>query len=664
VPKCPTCKQKVTSEAVECSVCGSWLGVEDDGGTGSQPVLVMAVVPAYESRSELPTSPSRIAAVEVTTPVMSGLHDIIEIEDEDGDTDDDDDTDTDDLFGFDGGRTPIPAVRELLAPPTEQARTRDEWVNLAERYVGAERLTDALDAYERAFQKGGMDPQVLERMVELSERTGDALRLSRSLATLAHIEADPTRRADFLIRAARVTRDQRHELAKAAAGLKAALESDPDRLDAFQELSALHSECADWETLVADYQFMIEKHASRAEPNRPLLSKLWRKLGTLLADPLQRFEEAALAVQTATDLAPDDVKNLATLLDIYKLAPGHQRDAIRTLSRLIEAETDPSQQVGDLKALAKLYLEVSDHDAAFCCLRVLCFLGEATEQEQAFVEKLRRRVVKIPEVVFTADMWTQAILPKGYPQSVASIMGLLAPAVAYKFGHDLEFHGVSNKDRIDPEEPLLFNTLMKRVSKIFGVDGGLDVYLKDGVEGLGLINGLLDPPALIVDRSMLSGRGAAELAFAVARLLALQKQDFYLAGISPLNNLEVFVMGATKFVLPEAPIPASKDIEWITKSIRTRLDDDRRDRLQKGLHALIEAGTVLELERYLLTVDMAANRLAFIIADDLEAAADAIARDQEANALSSADKRLDQLLSYAISPPYLRLRRDLGITAA
>jgi hypothetical protein len=59
--------------------------------------------------------------------------------------------------------------------------------------------------------------------------------------------------------------------------------------------------------------------------------------------------------------------------------------------------------------------------------------------------------------------------------------------------------------------------------------------------------------------------------------------------------------------------------------------------------------------------DLTANRVGFIVANDLETAAKAIATEGAALSTLSVKDRLRDLLAYAVSEPYFAVRRHLGL---
>ncbi len=519
-------------------------------------------------------------------------------------------------------------------------------------------------AAEARFRANQQDVAALEVMLQAAEALADPIRVSRCLATLSQVVQAPPTKADYLIRAAIVTRDQRGEAHKAAAGFRAALDHDPTRLDAFLALTEYYASQENWTALEGIYRFMIEKHSTLAQPNRLVLNKLWRKLGALLSDPIGRHQEAVLALETASRFAPEDIKNHATLFEIYQRWPGHEAQACAALNEVVLLEPDPQAQLRAMRALASFYQQQEDDDALFCTLRALAFLGEASPQESAWVEETRRKVPKIPEAAISHQLWREAVYTRNFPYDIARLLSLLAHAVGTRLENDLDTFDVTLRDRLDPEQPLLLNTLVNRICRIFGIAVPPEIYLKDEVAGLGMINGVLNPAGFLVARSLLSGHGAAELAFIVAKRLAMLKEDFYLAGISPAQDIELFLMGATKHCRPNAPITMSRDLEWIIKAIKSRLDPARLSELEKLIEGILTQQQTFSLESYFNQVDQIANRLAFLLSDSLDVAADIIVADKNASGTLNADQRLDLLVRYSVSSEYLALRKALNLVIA
>ena len=80
--------------------------------------------------------------------------------------------------------------------------------------------------------------------------------------------------------------------------------------------------------------------------------------------------------------------------------------------------------------------------------------------------------------------------------------------------------------------------------------------------------------------------------------------------------------------------------------------------LSKSLTGRIGNGLV---SGWRAATDLTANRVGFIVANDLETAAKAIATEGASLSSMSVKERLRDLLAYAVSEPYFAVRRHLGL---
>jgi len=524
---------------------------------------------------------------------------------------------------------------------------------------------EALHLLEHAFRTDSRNVAVIERMLVIARHIDDPVRISRCLATLSQLVSDPQQQANYLIEAAIVARDRRGQPEKATFGLLRALELDPDRLDAFLALTEIYSKTNAWDDLEQAYRRMIHLHSQRNPHNPKLLSKLWRKLALLIIQHSERYQDAGLAIDAAIQVDPEDVKNHGTRYDIFRQS-GDWEEAAKSLHGLIAYEHDGEELRAHFRTLGALYLEHQAYDAAFCALRTLSFLDAAKPDEQAYVDRYVVAMPRIPKAVITERMWREAIFPEDFPHIIGEIYGLVAIGVLDLLKHDLSYYKIRRKDRMDLSKPLLFNNLMRQVSSLFGLPGVPDVYARqddDGeVTGMGLFAGLLEPPAFIVDRDFLSGVRPFDVAFVTARLLALQRPDLFLASISTLEQLNGYLMAATAFARPDSGIQTNKSLNKIIKALGKKLAPHQQAALKQRIDLLVDNAIQVPVEQYMILVDDVANRLAFLVADDLTAAAEAILRDDEHIAtVRPPEARLNALIHFSVSAPYLQLRRALRL---
>ena len=77
---------------------------------------------------------------------------------------------------------------------------------------------------------------------------------------------------------------------------------------------------------------------------------------------------------------------------------------------------------------------------------------------------------------------------------------------------------------------------------------------------------------------------------------------------------------------------------------------------------LVQSGEALDLKKWVVAMDLTADRVGLIMSHDLQTTVSQIrASGDEATAVPVAE-RLKQILRYSVSEPFFEVRRRLGIT--
>lgn len=163
----------------------------------------------------------------------------------------------------------------------------------AEEARRAGRYEEAFGHYEAALQIE-LRKDVLLKMERIARKLADSVRLSRCLATLAQLEKDPAKKAEYLVRAAEVTRDGRGDPQKASTALEMAIRLTPGHEEAFSMLRSIYRRSRSWRELAQVYQRVIKHHTAQVPQSRGTLARLWGELAGLL-DRLGRAEDARVA---------------------------------------------------------------------------------------------------------------------------------------------------------------------------------------------------------------------------------------------------------------------------------------------------------------------------------------------------------------------------------
>jgi hypothetical protein len=134
--------------------------------------------------------------------------------------------------------------------------------------------------------------------------------------------------------------------------------------------------------------------------------------------------------------------------------------------------------------------------------------------------------------------------------------------------------------------------------------------------------------------------------------------------LTSATGLKAWLFAAIKLISPQFPV--TPDIEGPVKEAMAALDagvrGQARDELARVVSTLLREGAALDLKKWVVSVDLSADRAGFVLAHDLDTAAQIIKASDESASAVPGPERLRQIALYAISAEYLALRRRLRIS--
>ncbi len=566
---------------------------------------------------------------------------------------------------------------EALAktPGTEPAR-----VKLYEEIgdVWRERLKDvasAIGAYLEGL-KLGSSRVLLHKLLEAFTEQRNWRKAIETLDQLSAQETAPERRARFHYTAAVIARDELHDVELAVDKFHAALDDAPATPKAFDAIDKLLTDRKDWKNLARAYRRQL-KRAGDTYPDDKLL-ELWTRLGDICADQLNDTEAATEAYQVACELAPDDVARHEQLADLYLEAGESRRsEAIVELQYLLAHAPD---RVELYKALASLYRAEHELDKAWCVAQALVFLGAASDEEQLLYQRFRtEKFVPAPRRL-TEELWQKSIIHPKEDRFVSAIFASTLGALAAGSAQPVTAFGLSPDGRADLDhDPRAVSRIVKYVSGVLAIDPAPMVWLQEGGDGLRVANtvGLGAErqrlvPSLLVGAPQLGKTDERELAFEVGKRMAyLRPERFITLAVGTLPKLEsafaasVLASGAKLTAHDGKPFAdsASDDTKKLASSLKTTVPGQLLDQVgELSVKINNRVGNGL-ISGWRTAGDLTANRVGFIVANDLETAARTIATEGAALSSLNVKDRLRDLLAYSVSEPYFAVRRHLGLHA-
>ncbi len=222
-------------------------------------------------------------------------------------------------------------------------------------------------ALEQAVELDLSHDDALSRLQALYVARGDRQKLAELLARRLERTSDPEERIAIEVARGRALAEV-GEPAAARAALAAALDANPDHLEALEAFADVCLAEGDWQG--AEQAFIrLARHS--AEPARQ--AEIYRRLADLYDSNIPNLERAELAYQEVLKREPDDAGSVERLVSVYDRR-GMPARAIEVQTQLLDRATTPEQRRERIIRLAAIHDEV----------------GHQPKQAEAVLEKARK----------------------------------------------------------------------------------------------------------------------------------------------------------------------------------------------------------------------------------------------------------------------------------
>ncbi len=568
---------------------------------------------------------------------------------------------------------PLTSLRELYAAKEEwdnvvrTLRRRMEHADDFERFdllvaVGdilKDKLSDtekAAKSYVAALDIKPDDRNLLTKLMSVYSETKDWSRLIEIILRIAELVEEPKQLAKYYVTAASIAHKELERHGEAADYYEQALENDPTMERAFQGLVACLEAAEDWSALARAYRAQLERRAEEPAEER---AALWDALGDVYRDKLSDLNQATEAYEQAQELDPDSRRRLELLTEIYEKNPKRfYRKAVDAHMQMLRKSP---YRVESYRALRELYESLGKRDEAWCIAQVLHAIDMANPGEETLFKKHRSRHPAAAEEFFNEGIWFNDILHVDQDPLLTGIFAEITPAVVASRSQPLSTYGLEGAARRDPEtdESVMVQTL-HYVAGVTQIELPEIYYREDDPGGLSFV--FTNPPAIGIGKAALAGGPAQALAFLAGRHLSYFRPGHYLRHLVPSGSgLRAWLLAAIKLTTPAFPIPANLQtkVDKALAALGEHIEAAGRGRLHELVQKLLAAAPELDMKKWVAAVDLSADRVGFVMANDLELAAAVIKASPEDEKVQK--ERLKELYLYAASPEYLTLRQKLGI---
>lgn len=511
-------------------------------------------------------------------------------------------------------------------------------------------------SYVSALEIVPDDRNLLTKLMGVYGETKDWSRLVEVILRIAELVDDPAQLAKYYVTAASIAHNELGRHDEAADYYEQALENDPSMKRAFKGLATCLEAANNWSGLANAYRAHLQRNASAPASER---AELWDKLGDIYKDQLSDLTQATEAYEQAQELDPDSRRRLEMLTEIYEQNPKRfYRKAVEAHMAMLRKSP---YRIESYQALRQLYTDVKRPDESWCVCQTLRVLNMAGPDEEKFFKKHRSRHPAAAEEFFSEDIWFNHLVHPTQDPLLTGIFATITPAVVATRSQELSAYQIDASAKRNPESD--DSVMVQTLHYVSGVTQVAlpDVYYRKADPG-GLSLMLTAPPSIGVGKAALAGGPAQALAFLAARHLSYFRPGHNLRHLLPSGSgLRVWLLAAIKLATPQFPVPGSlsKKVDKALAALQKHVDAKGRTKLDGLVQKLLAAAPELDMKKWVAAVDLTADRVGFVMANDLELTAAVIKASPDEESVQK--ERLKELYLYSVSEAYLQLRHKIGL---
>lgn len=529
--------------------------------------------------------------------------------------------------------------------------------------ITAERFKDrprAIQSLVAALEDRPDDRKLLTKLMQLYGDEKDWPRLVDVVMKLATFVEDPKQKAKYLHTAAIVQARQMGQAEPALELLEQVIELDPTLTKAMNEAIELCRSRSDWSSVERLLRRKLEKAVSAEDVPGQL--EMYDALAELYQRDLGWLDYAITAQESAAQLEPHDLNRVRQIAALCASDLTHHIDqALQAHMKLVKAE--PQHLVEHYRTMRRLHTETKNADGAWLLCQSLHVLGYADPDEERFYQRMRSETAAPAQAVFTEPDWL-AVTHEDTDPLLTTLFATIEKAVIAARTPDLAQLGYQPSQAIElAQMPKPMTQTLYYAAGVMGIAAPPTFVVHDDQGGLSFLHART--PGIGLGRVAMSDQVPPRpAAFIAARHLSYFRPGFYLRQLlTNATGLKAWLFAAIKLISPQFPI--SPDVEGPVRESMAALDKAvrgaARDELASIVSTLIREGAALDLRKWVSAVDLSADRAGFVLAHDLDTAAQLIKASDESSSAVPGTERLRALALFAVSPEYLGLRRRLRI---
>ncbi len=273
----------------------------------------------------------------------------------------------------------------------------DLWVKIGRWYGDNLSHVDyAIHSIQQALRIDSGHLGALTALADFQRKRGSWPELVETLAKHAKLEIDYTRKVDIYLSLAELLETHLQDTGEAINAYQAALEVDPDCVDALSSLERLYRSHEMWQPLI---DTLRQRAALSTEIDDIVRAKL--EVGDLLANQLRHASAAVDAYQDVVDTDPSNLTALRALEQLYEDS-GQSEKYLEILEAQLDASPTDAERISLYERMASAWQErFGKLDRAAECLEKVITLDERNYQAYDKLSRLYRQDEKWDSLIDT-----------------------------------------------------------------------------------------------------------------------------------------------------------------------------------------------------------------------------------------------------------------------
>jgi tetratricopeptide (TPR) repeat protein len=519
----------------------------------------------------------------------------------------------------------------------------------------------AAKSFVAALEDHPDDRRLLSKLMQLYSEEKDWNKLVEVVIRLAQFVDDPKQKVKYLHTAAIVTARQIGEPARALEFYEQVLALEPGFDKALSEAVELEQARGNHAGVERWLKHKLS-YTSAADDQQGML-QTFTALAELYEKGLGDVDQAIDALEAAQTLEPDNRERTEHLSNLYVTDPSRYLDKA-VAAQAVLLRQNPYRH-DSYKTLRRLYTETKQADASWCLCQALTVLNLAEPDEERFYKRMRSDTAAPAQTALSEDDWLDLMMHPQADTLLTSVFALIEPVVIARRSQPVQQLGYEPSSAVDIERhsaPVC--------QSLYYAAGVLGIALPPAYENRNDPGGIsflfASEPSLVLGKTALRPDVPLQpAAFIAGRQLSFFRPGLYVRHLLGTGTaLRSWFFAAIKLTSPQFPVAPELEgaVNEAYLALEAGLVGQTRDQLTRVVAKLLTSGTALDLKRWVAAIDLTADRAGFVLAHDLETAAQVVKASDESSSLVPLDERFRELALFAVSSQYFEIRQRLQIS--